>query len=66
MPDSLSHSTPSLYVDDTEIWSSSRNYADLVAKVNIDLENTHKWMLKNKLQIHPTKSKYMTVLKSQK
>ena len=61
MPDSLSHSTPSLYADDTEIWSSSRNYADLVAKVNIDLENTHKWMLKNKLQIHPTKSKYMTI-----
>ena len=33
MPDSLSHSTPSLYADDTEICASSRNYADLVAKV---------------------------------
>ena len=61
IPDSLSHSTPSLYADDTEICASSRNYADLVAKVNIDLENTHKWMLKNKLQIHPTKSKYMII-----
>ena len=61
MPDLLSHSTPSLYADDTEICASSRNYADLVAKVNIDLESTHKWMLKNKLQIHPTKSKYTII-----
>ena len=61
MPDSLSHSTPSLYADDTEICASSRNYTDLVAKVNIDLGNTHKWILKNKLQIHPIKSKYMII-----
>jgi hypothetical protein len=35
MPDSLSHSTPSLYADDTEIYASSNDCADLVNKVNI-------------------------------
>ncbi len=58
MPDSLSHSTPSLYADDTEIYASSNDCADLVNKVNIDLENIRKWMMQNKLQIHPNKSKH--------
>jgi hypothetical protein len=41
MPDSLSHLTPSLYTDDTEIYASSNDCADLVDKVNIDLENIY-------------------------
>ncbi len=61
MPDSLSHSTPSLYADDTEIYASSNDCADLVNKVNIDLENIRKWMMQNKLQIHPSKSKHMFI-----
>ena len=36
-------------------------YDDLVDKINIDLENIRKWMLKSKLQIHPSKSKYMII-----
>ena len=42
MPDSLSHSVPSLYADDTEIYASSDNCADLVDKVNLDLEHIRK------------------------
>ena len=61
MPDSLRHSIPSLYADDTEICTSSENYDDLAAKVNIDLEITNRWMQKNKLQIHSIKSKYMII-----
>jgi retron-type reverse transcriptase len=61
MPDSLSHLTPSLYADDKEIYASSNDCADLVDKVNIDLENIGKWMLQNKLQIHPSKSKHMFI-----
>ena len=61
MPDSLSHLTPSLYADDTEIYASSNDCADLVDKVNIDLENIRKWMIYNKLQIHPSKSKHMFI-----
>jgi hypothetical protein len=62
MPDSLKYSTPSLYADDTEIYRSSKDCDDTVIKINLDLENIRKWMLQNKLQIHPTKSKYMFIL----
>ena len=61
MPDSLSHLTPSLCADDTEFYASSNDCADLVDKVNIDLENIRKWMIQNKLQIHPSKSKHMFI-----
>ena len=57
----LSHSTPSLYADDTEIYASSNDCADLVDKVNIDLENICKCMIQKKLQIHPSKSKHMFI-----
>ena len=48
MPDSQSHSVPSLYVDDTEIYASSDNCA---GKVNLDLENYVNG--DNELQITP-------------
>ncbi len=34
---------------------------ELVANLNCDLDNVRKWMLQNKLQIHPTKTKYMYI-----
>ena len=40
---------------------SSKNCDDIVIKINLDLENIRKWMLRNKLQIHPTESKYMFI-----
>jgi hypothetical protein len=59
--DSLKYSIPSLYADDTEIYLSSKDCDNIVIKINLDLENiSRKWMLRNKLQIHPTKSKYIT------
>ncbi len=51
----------SLNDDDTEIYASSNDCGDLVHKVNNDLENIRKWMIKNKLQIHPSKSKHMFI-----
>ncbi len=61
MPESLNYSTPSLYADDTEIYASCNDCGDLVHKINNDLENIRKWMIKNKLQIHPSKSKHMFI-----
>ena len=61
MPDSLNNTTPSLYADDSEICASSDNSSDLISKLNEDLKNLSRWMRKNKLQIHPTKSKYMFI-----
>ena len=51
--------TPSMYADDTEIYASSKHCDELVT--NCHLDNVRKWMLQNKLQIHPTKTKYMYI-----
>jgi hypothetical protein len=56
MPKSLKYVTPSMYADDTEIYASSKHCYLLVANLNCDLDNVRKWMLQNKLQIHPTKN----------
>ena len=34
---------------------------ELVTNINSDLENVRKWMLQNKFQIHPTKTKHMYI-----
>ena len=61
MPKSLKYVTPSMYADDTEIYASSKHGDELVANLNCDLENVRKWMVQNRLQIHPTKTKYMYI-----
>ena len=61
MPDCSKYSIPSLCADDTEVYLSSKDCDDIVIKINLDLENIRKWMLRNKLQIHHTKSKYMLI-----
>ena len=58
---SLKYVTLSMYADDTEIYESSKHSDELVANLNCDLENVRKWMLQNRLQIHPTKTKYMCI-----
>ena len=61
MPKSLKYVTPSMYADDTEIYAYSKHCDELVANLNCDLDNVRKWMLQNKLQIHPTNTKYMYI-----
>jgi hypothetical protein len=61
MPKSLKFCTPSMYADDTEIYASAKDGDELVTNINSDLENVRKWMLQNKLQIHPTKTKHMYI-----
>ena len=61
MPKCLTYVTPLMYADDTEIYASSKHGDELVANLNCDLENVRKWMLQNRLQIHPTKTKYMYI-----
>ena len=58
MPESLKFCIPSMYADDTEIYASAKDCDELVNIINCDPENVHKWMLLNKLQIHPKKTKY--------
>ena len=61
MTDFLEKTTPYLYADDTEISSSSDNFDTLIEILNYDLNNIRKWLSKNKLKHHPTKSKVMFV-----
>ena len=56
MPECLNSTILSLY--DSEIYALSNDSSDIVPKLKQDLKYlTIKWMGKNKLQIHPTKSK---------
>lgn len=61
IPKCLHNTIPSLYADDTVIHASSNDSSELVSKLNRDLNGLSNWIAKNKLQIHPTKSKPMFV-----
>ena len=61
MPDCLHNTTPCLYADDTQIFASSNDYAELIDSLNFDLNNISQWLAKNKLQHHPTKTKVMII-----
>jgi hypothetical protein len=64
MPDHLKKTTPYLYADDTQISSSSYDFETLAQNLNDDLNNIQRWLLKNKLQHHPTKTKVMFIASS--
>ena len=57
LPQCLQKTTPGLYADDTELYTSSHDVNDLIHDINYDLNNVKQWMEKNKLQIHPKKIK---------
>lgn len=61
LPECLLNTTPGMYADDTQIYASSANFTDLVAKLNKDLENIVKWLSQNKLQLHTDKTKLMFI-----
>ena len=61
MPDILEKTTPCLYADDTQIYSSSYDYDTLVENLNMDLANIQKWLAKNKLKSHAKKTKVMFI-----
>jgi len=50
-----------MYADDTQIFSSSYDANQLVIKLNSDLANVRNWLKENKLQMHPSKSKFMCI-----
>ena len=50
-----------MYADDTQIFSSSYDANELVVKLNSDLSRVRNWLIENKLQMHPSKSKLMLI-----
>jgi hypothetical protein len=61
LPDCLEKSTPCLYADDSQIFSSAKDCVERNANLNHDLNNVSQWLVKNKLQHHSTKTKLMYV-----
>ena len=61
LPECLSSTTPCIYADDTQIFSSSYDANELVIKLNSDLAHVRNWLIENKLQMHPSKSKLMFI-----
>ena len=50
-----------MYADDTQIFSSSYDANELVVKLNSNLARVRNWLVENKLQMHPSKSKLMFI-----
>ena len=61
LPECLRSTTPCMYADDTQIFSSSYDANELVVKLNSDLARVRNWLIENKLQMHPSKSKLMFI-----
>ena len=53
--------TPCLYADDSDIFSYSYDFTKLIGNLYFDLNNIRSWLVKNKLQHHPSKSKRMFI-----
>ena len=56
----LPETTPCLYADGTQIFSSY-NYNKLIDKLNSDLKIISDWLAHNKLQYHLIKTKFMII-----
>ena len=61
LPECLRSTTPWMHADDTQIFSSSYDANELVIKLNSDLAHVRNWLIENKLQMHPSKSKWMFI-----
>ena len=61
LPNCLKFTTPCLYADDTQIFTSSFDIGALANNINSDLKNLSDWLTVNKLQFHPLKTKLMVV-----
>ena len=57
----LQHTNASLYADDTQFYAASDNADELNSKLNTDLSSLNEWLMANKLNLHPDKTKCMYV-----
>ena len=53
-----------MYADNTQMFSSSYDANELVVKLNSDLADVGNWLIENKLQMQPSKSKLMFICSS--
>ena len=61
LPDCLDKTTPCLYEDDTQIFSAAKDLENLTENINHDMNKLCEWLIRNKLQHHPTKTKIIYI-----
>ena len=61
LPDCLKSTTPGMYADDTQFFSSSNDANELVVRLNSDLAHVCNWLKENRLKMHPSKCKMMFI-----
>ena len=59
LPESLHETTPCLYADYTQIFTSGKDSGELTSNLNSDLNNINHWLISNKLQHHSSKMKFI-------
>ena len=47
LPENVKETTPCLYADDTQIFSSSYDYNELIDKLNSVIKNISDWLARN-------------------
>ena len=50
-----------MFADDTNISCRGESLADIENKINVDLDNVHKWLIANKLTLNKEKTEHMLI-----
>ena len=66
LPGCLSHSTTSMFADDTNFTTSGSSSEEVITKLNVDLDKVHKWLIANRLTLNKEKTEYMIIRSRQK
>ena len=66
MPLSLENAETDMYADDTNIWDSGTNCAEIERTLNAELNKVGDWLLLNNMQLNMEKTKYMVIGAPQK
>ena len=61
LPRCLSHSTTSMFADDTNLTTNGGSSDEVITKLNVDLERVHQWLLANRLTLNKEKNEYMII-----
>ena len=61
LPNSIKHSKTMLFADDTTIYATGNNSADLFEKVNEDLSHLTDWFRAIQLSVNASKTKYILI-----
>ena len=59
LPNALTHATPVMYADDTNIFLSNSNYETLESNINLELDRVKLWLKSNKLSLNLNKTHCM-------